>query len=66
VKLKPRQIDEEVARFMSRKPINACAKSFRNGEQSLMILAHLLSQQESVQGEELRTMLAAATPAIAA
>jgi cell division protease FtsH len=29
-------------------------------------LAHLLSRQESVQGEELRTMLAAATPAIAA
>jgi ATP-dependent Zn protease len=29
------------SRGLSRKPINACAKSFRNGEQSLMILARL-------------------------
>jgi cell division protease FtsH len=59
------QIDEEVARFME-EAHQRVRKILSERRAVLDDLAHLLSRQESVQGEELRTMLAAATPAIAA
>jgi cell division protease FtsH len=58
------QIDEEVTRFIE-EAHQRVRKILSERRAVLDDLAHLLSQQESVQGEELRTMLAAAAPAIA-
>jgi cell division protease FtsH len=65
VKPKPRQIDDEIARFVD-EAHQRVRKILSERRTVLDDLARLLSQKESVQGEELRTMLAAATPAIAA
>jgi cell division protease FtsH len=58
------QIDEEVARFIE-EAHQRVRKILSERRTVLDDLARLLSRQESVQGEELRTMLSAATPAIA-
>jgi cell division protease FtsH len=59
------QIDEEVARFIE-EAHQRVRKILSERRTVLDDLARLLSRQESVQGEELRTMLSAATPAVAA
>ncbi len=59
------QIDEEVARFIE-EAHQRVRKILSERRTVLDDLASLLSRQESVQGEELRTMLSAATSAIAA
>jgi cell division protease FtsH len=58
---KATQIDEEVARFVeeAHQRVHKILSERRN---VLDDLAHLLSQKESVQGEELRKMLSTATP----
>jgi cell division protease FtsH len=58
---KAAQIDEEVARFVeeAHQRVYNILSERRN---ILDDLAHLLSQKESVQGEELRKMLSASTP----
>ena len=62
---KAAQIDEEVARFI-KEAHQRVRKILSERRAVLDELARLLSLQESVQGEELRTMLAAAAPAVAA
>jgi cell division protease FtsH len=62
---KAAQIDEEVTRFVE-EAHQRVRKILSERRTVLDDLAQLLSRQESVQGEELRTMLAGATPAIAA
>ena len=62
---KAAQIDEEVTRFID-EAHQRVRKILSERRTVLDDLAHLLSRQESVQGEELRTMLSAATPAIVA
>jgi len=62
---KAAQIDEEVTRFIE-EAHQRVRKILSERRTVLDDLAHLLSRQESVQGEELRTMLSAATPAAAA
>jgi cell division protease FtsH len=62
---KAAQIDEEVARFVE-EAHQRVRRILSERRTVLDDLAHLLSQKESVQGEELRTMLSAATSAIAA
>ena len=62
---KAAQIDEEVTRFVDEAHQRVRKILSRSGGRSLMIWPHLLSQQESVQGEELRKMLSAATPGMA-
>ena len=62
---KAAQIDEEVTRFID-DAHQRVRKILSERRTVLDDLAHLLSRQESVQGEELRAMLSAATPAIAA
>jgi cell division protease FtsH len=59
------QIDEEVTRFIE-EAHQRVRKILSERRTVLSDLANLLSRQESVQGDELRTMLSAATPAIAA
>ena len=59
------QIDEEVARFIE-EAHQRVRKILSERRAVLDDLARLLSREESVQGEELRTMLAAAKPAITA
>jgi cell division protease FtsH len=59
------QIDEEVARFIE-EAHQRVRKILSERRTVLDDLSRLLSRQESVQGEELRTMLSAATPPIAA
>ncbi len=59
------QIDEEVTRFIE-EAHQRVRKILSERRTVLDDLARLLSHQESVQGEELRKMLSAATPAIAA
>jgi len=62
---KAAQIDKEVDRFVeeAHQRVRKILSARRN---VLNELAHLLSEKESVQGEELRKMLSAATPEIAA
>ena len=62
---KAAQIDEEVTHFIE-DAHQRVRKILSERRTVLDDLAHLLSRQESVQGEELRTMLSAAVPAIAA
>ena len=62
---KAAQIDEEVARFVE-EAHQRVRKILSERRAVLDELARLLSQKESVQGEELRKMLSAAMPAIAA
>jgi cell division protease FtsH len=62
---KAAQIDEEVTRFME-DAHQRVRKILSERRTVLDELAQLLSRKESVQGEELRKMLSAATPAIAA
>jgi cell division protease FtsH len=57
---KAAQIDEEVARFVE-EAHQRVRKILSDRRLVLDELAHLLSQKESVQGEELRKMLSAAT-----
>jgi cell division protease FtsH len=59
------QSDEEVARFIE-EAHQRVRKILSERRTVLDDLAHLLSRQESVQGEELRTMLSAAATAVAA
>jgi cell division protease FtsH len=59
------QIDEEVARFIE-EAHQRVRRILSERRTVLDDLAHLLSRQESVQGEELRTMLSAAATAVAA
>jgi len=61
---KAAQIDEEVTRFVE-EAHQRVRKILSERRTVLDELAHLLSQKESVQGEELRKMLSAAKPAIA-
>lgn len=61
---KAAQIDEEVARFVE-EAHQRVRKILSERRAVLDELAHLLSQKESVQGEELRKMLSAATSGIA-
>ena len=64
-KAKAAQIDEEVTHFI--KDAHQRVRKILSERRTVLDdLAHLLSRQESVQGEELRAMLSAATPAIAA
>ena len=58
---KAAQIDEEVARFVE-EAHQRVRKILSERRTVLDDLAHLLSEKESVQGEELREMLSAATP----
>jgi cell division protease FtsH len=58
---KAAQIDEEVARFV-REAHQRVHKILSERRTVLDDLAHLLSQKESVQGEELRKMLSASRP----
>jgi cell division protease FtsH len=62
---KAAQIDEEVARFVeeAHKRVREILSERRT---VLDDLAHLLSEKESVQGEELRKMLSESKPGIAA
>ena len=62
---KAAQIDEEVARFVE-EAHQRVRKILSERRTVLDELARLLSQKESVQGEELRKMLSAAMPPIAA
>ncbi|MBI5897016.1 MAG: ATP-dependent metallopeptidase FtsH/Yme1/Tma family protein [Desulfobacterales bacterium] len=62
---KAAQIDEEVTRFVD-EAHQRVRKILSERRRVLDDLAHLLSQKESVQGDELRKMLSATTPAIAA
>ncbi len=62
---KAAQIDEEVTRFIE-EAHQRVRKILSEQRTVLDDLAQLLSRQESVQGEELRTMLSAAAPAVAA
>jgi cell division protease FtsH len=61
---KATQIDEEVTRFIE-EAHQRVRKILSEHRTVLDDLAHLLSQKESIQGEELRKMLSASTPAIA-
>ena len=58
---KAAQIDDEIARFVD-EAHQRVRKILSERRTVLDDLAHLLSRQESVQGEELRTMLSAAGP----
>jgi len=58
---KAAQIDEEVTRFVE-EAHQRVRKILSERRTVLDDLAHLLSEKESVQGEELRNMLSAATP----
>ena len=60
---KAAQIDEEVARFIE-EAHQRVRQILSERRPVLDDLARLLSRQESVQGDELRTMLSAATPVI--
>jgi cell division protease FtsH len=62
---KAAQIDDEVTRFVD-EAHQLVRRILSERRPVLDDLAHLLSHQESVQGEELRKMLSTATPAIAA
>ncbi|RJQ77484.1 MAG: ATP-dependent metallopeptidase FtsH/Yme1/Tma family protein [Desulfobacteraceae bacterium] len=62
---KAAQIDDEVTRFIE-EAHQRVRKILSQRRTVLDDLAHLLSQQESVEGEVLRAMLSAAAPAIAA
>jgi cell division protease FtsH len=62
---KAAQIDDEVARFVD-EAHQRVRKILSERRSVLDALAHLLSQQESVQGDELREMLSAAKPPLAA
>jgi cell division protease FtsH len=62
---KAAQIDDEVARFVD-EAHQRVRKILSERRTVLDALAHLLSQQESVQGDELREMLSAAKPPLAA
>ncbi len=62
---KAAQIDDEVARFVH-EAHQRVRKILSERRTVLDALAHLLSQQESVQGDELREMLSLATPPLAA
>jgi cell division protease FtsH len=62
---KAAQIDEEVARFVE-EAHQRVRKILSDRRKVLDELAHLLSQKESVQGDELRKMLSAATAEIPA
>jgi cell division protease FtsH len=62
---KAAQIDDEVARFVD-EAHQRVRKILSERRTVLDALAHLLSQQESVQGDELRKMLSSATPTLAA
>ena len=62
---KAAQIDDEVARFVD-EAHQRVRKILSERRTVLDALAHLLSQQESVQGDELREMLSSATPTLAA
>jgi cell division protease FtsH len=62
---KAAQIDDEVARFVD-EAHQRVRKILSERRTVLDALAHLLSQQESVQGDELREMLSLATPPLAA
>jgi cell division protease FtsH len=62
---KAAQIDEEVTRFIE-EAHQRVRKILSERRTVLDELAQLLSRKESVQGEELRKMLSASTPAIAA
>jgi cell division protease FtsH len=62
---KAAQIDEEISRFVE-EAHQRVRKILSQRRSVLDDLAHLLSQKESVQGEELRKMLSAAPQAIAA
>jgi len=59
------QIDEEVARFVA-EAHQRVRKILSERRHVLDDLAHLLSQKESVQGEELRKMLSESAPGRAA
>ena len=61
---KAAQIDEEVARFVE-EAHQRVRKILSERRDVLNDLAHLLSERESVQGEELRKMLSAATSEMA-
>jgi cell division protease FtsH len=61
---KATQIDEEVTRFIE-EAHQRVRKILSERRTVLDDLAHLLSQKESIQGEELRKMLSASTSAIA-
>jgi cell division protease FtsH len=61
---KAAQIDEEVTRFVE-EAHQRVRKILSERRTVLDDLAHLLSQKESVQGEELRKLLSAATPGTA-
>ncbi len=61
---KAAQIDEEVSRFMD-EAHQRVIQILSDRRKVMEDLAHLLSQKESVQGEELREMLSAATPGMA-
>jgi cell division protease FtsH len=58
---KAAQIDDEVTRFVD-EAYQRVLKILSERRAVLDDLAHLLSQKESVQGEELREMLSAAAP----
>ncbi|MGD9250240.1 MAG: cell division protein FtsH, partial [Desulfobacterales bacterium] len=62
---KAAQIDDEVARFVD-EAHQRVRKILSERRTVLDALAHLLSQQESVQGDELRKMLSSAAPPLAA
>jgi cell division protease FtsH len=62
---KAAQIDDEVARFVD-EAHQRVRKILSERRTVLDALAHLLSQQESVQGDELREMLSSATSPLAA
>jgi cell division protease FtsH len=61
---KAAQIDEEVTRFVE-EAHQRVRKILSERRKVLDDLAHLLSEKESVQGEELRKMLSAAKPSVA-
>jgi len=62
---KAAQIDAEVTRFIEE--AHQRVRNILSGRRGILDdLAHLLSRQESVQGDELREMLSAAAPGIAA
>jgi cell division protease FtsH len=62
---KAAQIDEEVTRFVE-EAHQRVRKILSERRNVLDDLAHLLSQKESVQGEELRKMLSESRPGMAA
>jgi cell division protease FtsH len=62
---KAAQIDDEVARFVD-EAHQRVRQILSERRTVLDALAHLLSQQESVQGDELRKMLSSTTPSLAA